>query len=263
MYEGGMRHPAIGDKAVREAIDYAIDKQQIVDVALLGHGSLCPNAWYCGPFVEKWIDPSFTVTPFDLDTANQILDQAGYLDSDGDGVRETSDGQPLEFRLFFATEFPEGELISRMLSDWMGQIGIAVAAEAQERATLNDFVYYQRDYDTVVRVWSEEVDPAIYDFAYSCWSAEPGTGLNPTGWCNEEVDELTYLQLTTLGDENRQPIVFAQDAILREERPKIYLAGLDYIGAYNHTRFEVPHDACSQLGMMLGWYGTFNTEPVE
>ena len=138
-----------------------------------------------------------------------------------------------------------------------------VYVEAQESATIQDLIYYQRDYDMAIRVWSEEIDPADYDFAYSCWSAEPGSGLNATGWCNEEIDELTYLQMTTIGDENRQPIVFAQDEIFRRERPKIHLAGEMFIGAYNNTRFSVPDDVCPMLGMMIGWYGTLNTEPVE
>ncbi len=263
MYDGGSRHPAIADRAVREAIDYAIDRQQIIDVALLGHGTLCPNAWYCGPYVEKWIDPSFTSTPFDPAKAEQILDDAGYLDTDGDGVRETPDGQPLELRLFFPVEWPEAEVSSRLVSEWLSQVGIVMDVEGQESATFEDLIYNQRDYDAAIRVWSEEIDPADYDFAYSCWSAEPGSGLNATGWCNEEIDELTHQQLTTMGDEARLEIVSAQDTILRSERPKIYLAGEMFIGAYNNTRFTVPDDVCPMLGMMIGWYGTLNTEPVE
>jgi len=263
MYEAGARHPAIADRLVREAIDYAIDKQQIIDVALNGHGILCPNAWYCGPMVEKWIDPSFTVTPYEPDQANQILDDAGYGDADGDGVRETADGAALEFRLFYSVDNSEAEVVSRMLKEWLAEVGIALEVEAQENATLQDMLHNQRDFDMVVRTWSEEVDPAIYDLALSCWSSEPGTGLNPTGFCNEEIDELTYAQLTTIDEDERIEIVYAQDAILRRERPKIYLAGQMLIGAYNHTRFNAPHDGCSQLGMLLGWYGTLNTTPVK
>ena len=263
MYKEGVRHPAVGDRAVREAIDYAIDKQQLLDIALLGHGILCPNAWYCGPFVSKWIDPSFTVTPYDPDKANQLLDEAGYRDGDGDGVRETADGQPLEFRLYFSKDSPDSESSTQMLSAWLARIGIEAIVEAQENATLQEALHYKRDFDMVVRVWSEEIDPAVYDLAYSCWSSEPGSGLNPTGWCNEEIDELTAKQLTTIDEKERQAIVYAQDAIFRAERPRIILVGMNNIGAYNNTKVDAPDDACSMMGMLMGWYGTFNTTPVK
>lgn len=97
LYEGGLKHSAVDDPAVREAIDYAINKQQIVDVGLLGHGSLLPTGWIGKTDVE--LNPEIEITPYDPAMAIQILDEAGYLDTDGDGVRETPEGDPVALPL--------------------------------------------------------------------------------------------------------------------------------------------------------------------
>ena len=92
---------------MREAIAHAIDKQTIIDRVLRGLGApadaMSPSAnpaWM--PEIPE--DERFT---FDLDRANQILDEAGYEDTDGDGVREMpGGGQPLRLRYAVRSESP-------------------------------------------------------------------------------------------------------------------------------------------------------------
>ena len=131
----GTTHPAIKDSAVREAIDYTLNKEQIADVVFLGHAITCPTNWACGPNFEGELNPDLVITPFDLDMANQILEEAGYLDRDGDGIRETADGLPLEFRLTYITDFPPTLTMSEMIADALDQIGIQVEIEAVDWGT--------------------------------------------------------------------------------------------------------------------------------
>jgi peptide/nickel transport system substrate-binding protein len=262
--EGANKHPAVEDPAVREAIDYAIDKQQILDVALLGHGYTCPNSYGCGPSVEPYLDPSLIVTPFDLERAKAILGDAGYLDTDGDGVRESPDGQALELRFYFSEEQPEAATMSSMIKGWLDQIGISVTPEAMESGTLWQTAVGERDFDIIVRYFGSDFDPSYMDFTFSCWSAEAGTGaLNDSGYCNPELDDLLYEQMATVGLEKRLPIMYQAEGVLYRDRPWILLAAPTNLQAYRSDRFEFPHDTCSALNGMWDFYGLSSMEVVR
>jgi len=245
----GKKHPAIDDPKVREALDYAIDKQQLIDVALLGHGITCPTAYGCGPIFQDFIDPSLEVTPFDLAKANSLLEGAGYKDTDDDGVREATDGSPLEFRLFLEAESPEQVTMADMLTGWFSQVGVTTQVEAQESGTLLDLVQNQRDYDMALRLYSGDTDPAYMDFVYSCWAADPG-GPNDAGYCNPEFDDLLYQLIATVGTEERLPITYQAEALIARDRPMINLAGQEALQAYRSDRFKFEPNSCSTLSGM-------------
>jgi peptide/nickel transport system substrate-binding protein len=80
--------PALQDPVVKKAIAYAIDRQQLVDIARLGYGTVTdtfiPSAFF-GPAYEN---PDATIYEYNVFLANQMLDAAGYLDIDADGIRE-------------------------------------------------------------------------------------------------------------------------------------------------------------------------------
>jgi len=81
------KSPPFDDIWVRKAIAYAINKEEVVKRGALGFGTVtegyCPKSFY--PF---WSNPNVLTYPYDPEKANQILDEQGYLDIDGDGVRE-------------------------------------------------------------------------------------------------------------------------------------------------------------------------------
>jgi peptide/nickel transport system substrate-binding protein len=247
MYEGGFKHPAIEDPIVRKAIDLAIDKQQVIDIALLGHGIQCPTDWACSPALEDQLDPTLTVTPFDIAEANRILEEAGYVDTDGDGVRETPDGLPLDLRLFFDVDNPSMDTIAQMMAGWLPQIGINPLLEGFETSTLWDTVLEVRDFDLALRFFLDEFDPSgAFDFYLSCWSADAGSGaLNESGYCNPEIDDLNYGIITTIDPEARRELSFAASHILNEDRPLVFIAGENLLQAYRSDRFSFPHDFCS------------------
>jgi peptide/nickel transport system substrate-binding protein len=81
-------NPALKDPIVKKAIAYAIDKDRLVDIARLGYGTVTktyiPSAFF-GPAYEN---PDATTYEYNVFLANQLLDAAGYLDIDADGIRE-------------------------------------------------------------------------------------------------------------------------------------------------------------------------------
>ena len=255
MSPDGVGHGAVKDPAVREAIDYAINKQQIIDVALLGHGILCPTGWACGPNYAGEINPDLEVYPYDPEHANQILDDAGYKDTDNDGVRETPEGLPLEFRLFYQVEVPQHATMAEFIVAWLADIGISVVTEAQERTTWEQLVAGDRDYDLAMLSETLDVDPAGMDFANSCWAADAGiNALNYAGYCNAEMDELVYAYWFAEDLDTRLEPLYQAQELLHNDRPFIFLAGQNGIQAYNSEKFEFPLNSCDLgLGFWSRW----------
>lgn len=247
MAEGGMKHPAIDDPVVREAIDYAIDKEKIVELALLGHGITCPTNWACGPYYEATgeLNPELKVIPLDVEKANDLLQEAGYVDSGGDGIRETPDGEQLEFRLYYQVELPSHLAIADMLKEMLDEIGIAVSVEAQEYGTWASLVQGDRDFDMALGFEPPDVDAASMDLEWSCWSAEAGmAGLNRSGYCNPESDDMVYAYWFATDKEEGQQAIWEAQAMKYSDRPKIDLAGQMGIQAWRNDRFDFPLGGC-------------------
>ena len=241
VYAGGTKHPAIDDAKVREAIDYAIDKQRILDITFEGYGILCPTNWACGPNFEGELNPDLEVTPFDPTMAAQILDEAGYLDTDGDGVREMPDGLPLDFRLYISAESPTDLVSADLVQQMLRDVGIETEVEAIESGALWSLVLGERDFDMTIRDTMTDLDPAYTDYTFSCWSADFGEGaLNESGYCNEEVDNLTFEYITQPNMAEALPYIFEAQAIINQDRPIINLAASFMVEAYRTDRFDFP-----------------------
>jgi peptide/nickel transport system substrate-binding protein len=258
----GTGHPAVKDPQVRMAIDYAIDKQQLVDIALLGEGITCPTNWACGPNFEGILNPDLELTPFDPAVAGRILDEAGYLDTDGDGIRETPDGLPLEFGLFYATDFPAELTLAQMVADWLGVVGIQVNVEAVDWGTWFYQVSDQHDYDMAIDFRTPETDPSAIDFWLGCWAAAPGPfTFNAPGYCNEAMDEAVFGYIFSDDLEAGRVSLFEAQRILNEDRPMITLVGPLQVQAYRNDRFEFPKDTCyADISGMYGYHGLMNAE---
>lgn len=249
MKEAGTTHPAIKDPVVREAIDYAIDKQQVVDVVFQGHALTCPTNFGCGPNQETMLNPALKITPFDPTVANQMLEEAGYQDTDGDGVRETADGQPLDFRLVYITDFPPAATMSDMIAGWLGEIGINVIIEAVDWGTWYYVVTDQRDFDMTIDIALGNIDPVAMDYWHSCWASDPG-GYSTTGYCNEDFDYMIFDYWVGTDPSARQEANYAAQQMLHDDRPFIIIAGPMQIQAYRNDRFVFPTDTCyDNLGM--------------
>lgn len=120
-------HPALLDLTVRQAIAHAIDKEALVEDVLFGLGE--PALGISPSADPKWRTevPEGERYGFDPDLANQMLDDAGYLDTDGDGIREMPDGtNPLVLRHGVLTDSNTYPQIAEFFVGWMAEIGITV-----------------------------------------------------------------------------------------------------------------------------------------
>lgn len=141
--------PLFQDKRVRQALTLGIDRQEIVDALLYGQGTVGTQ-----PLISTiWAhDPSIQPYPFDPDSARALLEQAGWTDADGDGVRER-DGQRLAFVLSTNSDNNMRVDITTIIQQQLKAVGADVTPEPIEFNTFIDNLL-AKDYQAAVGGWS-------------------------------------------------------------------------------------------------------------
>lgn len=227
-------HPALLDRNVRLAIAHATDKQQIIDVTLLGFGT--PGRVLIPDGLGIWFNSELEDYAFDTALANQILDEAGYADTDGDGVREMPDGtNPLVFRLNWPSDSVWAQRAAELVSDTWAQIGIATEPQALDPDALTAICCPAFDYDIILWGWVSDPDPG-YLLSVTTTDEIP-TGNSETGYSNPEYDALYVQQATTLDREERRQIIWEMQRILFEDVVYVVPFYDQAVQAYRTDRF--------------------------
>ncbi len=212
-----LRRPLFQDKRVRQALSYAIDKQEIIDGVLLGLGQVAsgpykPGSWVHNPDVRRY--------RYDPERARALLTEAGWLDSDGDGVLDRG-GKPLAFTIITNQgndqRVKAGEIIQRRLSE----VGVKVKLRVVEWAAfLKEFIN-PGNYDATILGWNITPDPDGYNVWHS--SKTGPRELNFTFFKNAEVDNLLEAGRRTFDQAERKRIYYRFQEILAEEQPYTFL----------------------------------------
>jgi peptide/nickel transport system substrate-binding protein len=217
-------HPALLDVNVRRALATAVDKQEIVDVAHLGEAtvglSLVPIGLgedYAGE-VEDY--------PYDPAAAATMLEEAGYVDGDGNGVRECLDDQDcsesggeLRFRFHYADDIDTAPREAELLQGMWAEIGVQIEIQGLDPDTLTSICCPAFDYDIMLWGWGSDPDASFLLGVALC--TEIPSGFSETGYCNPEYDELYDQQAVETDAEARIAIIHDMQEILVRDVPYI------------------------------------------
>ena len=128
---GSLGDPVLKDPRFRVALDYAIDCEKLVAIAY--GGEAVPGTTVLPP--DNWVDPDYHWQPpegvlrtFDLEKAKSLLDEAGYKDTNGDGVRE-SKGKPIKLRLWALNTSVQNQSAGKLSTGWFGDLGLDIQLE--------------------------------------------------------------------------------------------------------------------------------------
>ncbi|MFO7812736.1 MAG: peptide-binding protein [Pelovirga sp.] len=212
-----LRRPLFADKQVRQALAYAIDKQELIDGVLLGYGVAAtgpykPDTWVYNPEVNKY--------HYNPEKARLLLAEAGWHDANGDGILE-KDGKPLAFTIVTNQgndlRIKTGEIIQRRFRE----IGVDVRLRVIEWASfLKDFIN-PGNFDATILGWSGGPEPDQYNIWHSSKTV-PGQ-LNFIGFEHPEVDELLERGRRVFDQEQRKLYYDRFQEILAEEQPYTFL----------------------------------------
>jgi peptide/nickel transport system substrate-binding protein len=215
-------HPALQDLAVRQALATAVDKQQIIDVATLGTAS--PGLSLVPPGLGDFFASEIEDYPYDPAAANAILDEAGYEDADGDGIRECLADQDcptgdLTFRFNFADDIDTAPREAELLQGMWNEIGVAIQIQGLDPDTLTSVCCPAFDYDVMLWGWGSDPDPAFLLGVGLC--SEIPTGFSETGYCNEEYDALYDAQAVEQDPGARVDLIHQMQQLLIDDVPYI------------------------------------------
>lgn len=228
-------HPALRDRNVRLAMAHATDKQNIIDVLLLGLGA--PGLTLIPDSLGLWYNNTIQDYEFDIAKANQILDEAGYKDSNGDGVREMPDGSnPLVFRVQWPNDSATAPRMADLLSETWGQIGIKTEPQALDPDALTAVCCPAFDFDVILWGWGSDPDPG---FLLSVMLTEEiPTGNSESGYSNEKYDALFGQQATELDLDKRRELVWKMQEIVHQDVAYIIPYYAQETQAFRTDRFK-------------------------
>jgi len=233
---------------VRQAINLAIDKEEIVRGVLLGLGKVAT-----GPYPEEsWAyNPNVQPVPYDPAAATRLLAEAGWQDTDGDGILD-KEGRPFEFTVLTNQGNEPRQRTAEIIQRRLEEVGIRMRIRVIEWATFVSEFIDRRRFEAILLGWSLSRDPDLYDIFHS---SKTGEGeFNFVGYSNPEVDQLLIAGRRTFDEAKRREIYHRVHAILYEDQPYTFLFVPDALPIV-HRR--VRGIAASPIGIgynLIDWY---------
>jgi peptide/nickel transport system substrate-binding protein len=212
-----LKHKPFDDIRVRKAINYAIDKQEIIDGVYLGLGINIASPYKPE---TRWSNPNLEPTPYDPIKASALLKEAGFIDLDGDGILER-DGKPFSFEII-TNQNKEREKSAVIIQRRLKEIGIDVKIRAIEWASFISRFINTGDFDVVILGWGLGLDPDQYNIWHSSQQA-PGQ-FNFIGYNNPKIDYLLEQGRTEFNPDKRMKIYHQFAETLLEDSPIVYLS---------------------------------------
>lgn len=215
--------PAFRDVRVRRALIHAIDRELLTrtildSLAPVTHGAIQPLSW---AFTD-----SVTTYPYDTARAGALLDEAGWRDTDGDGIRDR-EGKPFSFTLLTQAGFAIRENVSQAVQRQLRDVGVETRIQLVDGTSISS-LWFEGKFDAMLHWWHMPADPEITLFFAS--DRAPPAGRNINYIADDSLDRLLYASDRTVAQGPRRALLVAAQQRLAELAPEIPL--------YNVTRLD-------------------------
>ena len=210
-----LKKEPFNDKRVRKALNFAIDKNEIIKGVLLGLGEPLSSPYKPG---TRWNNTKLKPYPYDSNKALALLNEAGYK-KNKNGLLEKN-GKVLRFEIL-TNQNKQREMTAVIVQRRLKEIGVDVSIRVIEWASfINQFIK-TGDFDVVVLGWSLSLDPDQFNIWHS---TQQGPGqFNFLGYENKRVDTLLEKGRLELDISKREKIYHEFSNILLDDSPIVYL----------------------------------------
>ncbi|MGI9255285.1 MAG: ABC transporter substrate-binding protein, partial [Thermomicrobiales bacterium] len=220
------------DRKVRQAMMYALDRESIVNDILLGYAEVAQGPQ---PVVSYAYAPDEMTTSygFDVEKAKALLAEAGWTDSDGDGVVD-KDGVKMSFEYLYPSGSPTGDQIAAYVQDAWQAVGIDAQPRALEFPALIEATTTDPSYAVAAYGFSWDAT-FIQDAMFGC--AQYQVGFNDMRYCNPDLDKINAEAKVTFDDDKRRALLIEASNIVNEDLPVLVLHFSKALGAA-HDRVQ-------------------------
>ena len=205
------------DKLVRQAMTYLTDRERLNKEIWLGYAEIAIS-----PFSprSKQHDKSLSPRKYDAAKAKELLLQAGYKDSNGDGVLEDKQGVDFSFELVYSQDSEDSKRMVLFLKDLYARAGIILKPKPTEWSVMIDLLT-SRDFDAITLGWSSGVETDIYQYLHG--SQTDKNADNFVHYVNPELDKVIDIARATVDEEKRMPLWQKAERIIYEDQPYTFL----------------------------------------
>jgi peptide/nickel transport system substrate-binding protein len=216
--------PAFADVRVRQALIHAVDRQLITTTILEGlapitHGPVQPVSWAHNPQVRQY--------PFDQARARALLDEAGWRDSDGDGVRD-KDGQRFAFTLITQAGFAVRENVAQVLQRQFKDVGVEAAVQLHDGTSISK-LWFEGKFHAMLHWWQLPADPELTLFFAK--DRMPPRGRNINYVSDDALTALVYAADRSVSQAERKKVLGDAQARIAELAIEIPLYGVSKLDA--------------------------------
>ena len=244
-YDGSQSrgNPVLRDARFRQALNYAIDKQRICTIAYGGHATPATTVITAGYYHDPdwhWEPPTGEKYTYDPAKAEQLLDAAGYRDTNGDGYRDYK-GKPITLRLYCREGSTTYQTTERLIAGWLERIGIKVVPSVMDEGAMSNAIYNRSggklapNYDMFIWGWYSDLDPGSILSYFT--TAQVGAE-SDCGYSNPQYDQLFQQQSHTIDPAVRKTIIDQMQQTLYRDSPYIVLAYSCDMEAFNTAKWQ-------------------------
>ncbi len=221
-----------GNLEFRRAVAHVVDKDAIIEQ--VQHGQGYPQWSPISPAAGDFHNPDVATYEYDLDRARAILDELGWIDRDGDGVREDDRGNPIAFTMATNDGNTVRRQVTGIIHEAMIEIGLDVSFEVIDFGELVGQLTSSYDWDAIVIGFTGGPDPysgiVLWHSSENLHLWYPNQPEPSTAW-EAEVDELYVLGSQELDRERRIALYHRAQEIIAENLPLIYTSHAERLSA--------------------------------
>ncbi len=236
------------DARVRQALVYALDREAIVNDILLGYAEVARGTQ---PTISYAYDPESIETEYtyDPEKAKQLLADAGWTDTNGNGIVD-KDGEELEFEFLYPSGSPTYDQMVAYFQDAWREIGVAMTPRSLEFTALIEATTTEPTFEVALYGFNWDAT-FIQDAMFGCDQYQ--TGFNDMKYCNLELDEIHEQARREFDDERRAEVLIQASNIVNEELPVVVIYFSQAIVAYSARLHNVFPGPWSTLGPGLSY----------
>ncbi len=214
-------HYLFTDKKVRKAMAHAMNREAVIQNVLYDLATLTTSNFFrFSPAYDKSVQP----IPYDLQKASELLDQAGWRDTDGDGIRDKKiNGQKrdFEFPLLVYGHRPEVKSWSTVFKEDLYRIGVVCNLVSTEWSVMLKKME-ERDFIAYTGGWGLDFDGDPYQIWHSSQADLPKSS-NRVGFRSKEADEIIEKLRETFDPEERIRLQHRFHKLVHEEQPYLFM----------------------------------------